>query len=47
MKSYRRFTGALGVLKITAPFPAEDYVDDPIMLTAVTRAKILAPQGKL
>jgi hypothetical protein len=42
-----RLTGLSGNFTITAPLPAAETKEVPLMFVAATRAKTLAPQSKL
>jgi len=42
-----RVCGASGEVKITAPFAAVEYAEEPTRFMASTLTKMLAPQGKL
>ena len=45
--TFLRFLGASGVIKMTAPFPAREVPELPIMLVASTVANTLEPHGRL
>ena len=47
MGSFIRFSGASGLVRITAPFPAFDVIELFTMFVAIIFAYMLDPQGKL